>query len=101
MTEKTPCFISDSEEARLIETTYTMIEKQIEDHTDYLLDECKSAKYCEKLIIQYEMLDGCSAIMAEIANWTGRSDDANERMRNLHNLLSNALREIAEYEVEA
>jgi predicted Fe-S protein YdhL (DUF1289 family) len=48
------------------------------------------------------MLDGCAAIMAEIANWSGRSDESNDRMKRLHVLLANTLRDVAERsEVEA
>ena len=83
------------------DTADAMHDQAIDQHTDYLLDECKSADYCERLIIEYEMLDGCAAIMAEIANWTGRSDDANERMKRLHVLLAQALGEVAKIEVEA
>ncbi|MHB1098342.1 MAG: hypothetical protein ACYCZR_02190 [Burkholderiales bacterium] len=101
MNHPIPCFLADSDQARLMDTADAMYDKQVEDYTDYLLDECKSADYCQRLIIEYEMIEGCSEIMAEIANWTGRSDDANERMKKLHVLLANALRDVAESEVGA
>lgn len=104
MNNSIPCFLADSDDARLLDaadTASAMYDTALEQHTDYLLEECKEAAYCERLIIEYEMIEGCSAIMAEIANWSGRSDEANERMKRLHVLLAQALGEVAKEEVEA
>ncbi|MDE3023196.1 MAG: hypothetical protein KGI54_15330 [Pseudomonadota bacterium] len=104
MNDRISCFLTDSDDARLLDaadTASAMYDVALEQHTDYLLEECKQAAYCERLIMDYEMIEGCAAIIAEIANWSGRSDEANERMKRLHVLLAQALGEVAKIEVEA
>jgi len=101
MNQRIPCFMADSDEARLLDTYDAMLGTRVENHTDYLLAECKSVEYAEQLNRDYDLYDGefLSELMAEIAKWTGRSDDANDRMRKLHVLLANELRKVAESEV--
>lgn len=85
------------------DTVSAMRAKRVEDYADNIMDECK--KYVEAIYINsiHDLYDGdlLPMLMTEIANWTGRSDDAAERMRKLHNLLAGEFQKIAEREVEA
>lgn len=94
--DRMPDITDDSRLWDQADAVSAMRDVALEQHTDYLLEECKKVDYCGRLIIEFEMLDGCAAIMAEIASWSGRSDEANERMKRLHVLLANTIRDVAE-----
>jgi hypothetical protein len=76
--------------------------QRVEDYADAILDCCKNAEMAISVNFEHDLYDGdlLPKLMTEIANWTGRSDDAAEQMRKLHNLLAEALHEVAEGEVK-
>ena len=98
-----PC-ITDSDDWRFdaADTLAAARAVRVESEADWMLSECKSLDYCKRINSDYDLYGGdlLPLLMAEIASWTGRSDDANERMKNLHNLLADELQKIAESEVE-
>ena len=75
---------------------------RIEGEADWMLSECKDFNAADRMNRDHDLYDGdlLPMLMVEIANWTGRSDDAAERMRKLHVLLAGEFQKIAEREVE-
>lgn len=76
--------------------------QRVEDYADHLMEECKNAARADQINRDSDMYDGdlLPFLMEAIACWSGRSDDATEQMRKLHNLLAEALHEVAEEEVK-
>lgn len=106
MNDRIPCFLSDSDDARLYDAAEASNEARqirIEGEADWMLSECKDFNAADRINRDHDLYDGdlLPNLMTEIANWTGRSDDAAERMRKLHNLLADEFQKIAEREVEA
>lgn len=98
-----PCFISDSDEARLwdaADTAEAMRAKRVEDYADDLMFDCRNHAFA--INSEYDMYDGdlLPNLMYEIANWTGCVIDSHVRMKQLYVLLSGELQKIAEREVE-
>lgn len=90
----------------MIESSNPLRDQAVEDMADNLLDDCKQFAKAEAINAEHSLYDGelLPSLMVEIANWSGRSrddrhDNANAQMVKLHNLLANALHEIAEREV--
>lgn len=74
-------------------------QQSVENHTDYLLEECKAEQYAYNLIVDYELIETNAAMMAAVANWSGSSADAADVMRKLHVILADGLQIVAESEV--
>ena len=105
MNNQIPCFLADSDEARLWDAAEASNEARqirIEGEADWMLSECKDFNAAERINRGHDLseTDLLTDLMVEIANWTGRSDDAAERMRKLHYLLAGEFQKIAEREVE-
>lgn len=77
--------------------------RKVEDHTDSMIELCKSLDYCIKLNADYELGYGdlLPKLMQAVASWTGSSSDSHRTVLALHNILAAALQDIAEYEVGA
>ena len=74
----------------------------VEDMADNLLAECVTVAGADRINDEYSLYDGAllPLLVVEIANWKGTTESSGEQMRKLHNLLANALHEIAEGETE-
>jgi len=74
--------------------------KAVEDYTDNLMADCKRFEIADCINLENSLYDGdlLPRLMVEIANWTGSIESSHERMKRLHNLLSNELHKVAERE---
>jgi hypothetical protein len=76
--------------------------RAVEEHADKIMDECRKLDNAEFFNTAYDLYDGdlLPQLMQAIANWSGSSIvgpcNSDEQMRALHNLLANALHDIAE-----
>ena len=75
-------------------------DKAVEDRADELLAQCVTLHGADEINTANDLYDGLllPQMMQAIAMWNGRSDSAATQMRELHNLLTNALHKIAEGE---
>jgi hypothetical protein len=74
----------------------------VEDRADELLAQCVTLHGADEVNTANDLYDGLllPQMMQAIACWTGRTDSAVTQMRELHNLLANALHKIAEGEIK-
>ena len=105
MNNPIPCFLADSDEARLLgaaDTVSAMRAKTVEDYADNLMDDCKVLAMAELTNRDNDLYDGdlLPKLMTAIANWTGDIYDSHARMKQLHVLLAGEFQKIAEREVE-
>lgn len=95
-----PCGLDDSRLWDEADTLYAARAQRVEDYSDNLLAECITLAGAERINRLYDLYDGnlLECLMVEVANWTGTTENASERMKALHNLLADALHEVADGE---
>lgn len=95
-----PCGLDDSRLWDQADTADAARAKRVEDYADMLLSECLHLDLASRINREFDLFDGdlLPELMVEIANWKGTTESSGEQMRKLHNLLANALHEIAERE---
>ena len=74
----------------------------VEDRADELLAECITLHGADSINVENALHDGLllPQMMQAVAMWKGTPESAAQQMRELHNLLANALHKIAEGEVK-
>ena len=76
--------------------------RAVEDYADNLMAECVRLAGADSINQANDLYDGVllPQMMQFIAIWTGSTTSAAQQMRQLHNLLADALQAIAEREVK-
>ena len=77
-------------------------DKAVEDRADELLAQCVALHGADEINTANDLYDGLllPQMMQLVSLWTGGTVSAARQMRELHNLLANALQAIAEREVK-
>ncbi len=77
-------------------------EKLVEDRADELLAMCGSLHMADEINTENDLYDGLllPQMMQAVAMWEGSPESAAKQMRELHNLLANAMHKIAEGETK-
>lgn len=72
--------------------------RETEDVADSLLADCLTLAGAEKVFMGYDLAETKlpANLLMIIANWNGRSDQANDVMRKLNTLLANELHSVAQ-----
>lgn len=102
-----PCGLDDSRLWDQADTAAEIHSKQVEDYTEFLMDECKSLEYATQLDVDWELYETplLANLVKTIADWSGRTDGNNgsvEQMKKLHAIVFAQLREtVSEQEVKA
>ena len=97
-----PSILEDSRWWDQAEENYASQQQRVEDFSDNLMSECITLKGAERINNEYDLYDGnlLECLMVEVANWTGSTESATTQMKKLHNLLADALQEVAEREIK-
>ena len=76
-------------------------DKAVEDATDNLMAECITLAGADAINMKHDLFDGMllPRLMCCIANWQGSTASSATQMRELHNILADALQAVAEKEV--
>ena len=100
MNDRMPCF-TDCDDNRLPADNLDRA-RAVEDYADNLMTECLTLAGADRINQANDLYDGVllPQMMQLIALWMGSTVSAAQQMRQLHNLLANALQTIAEKEVK-